>query len=75
MNKILLVLIWLVVGLVTYLWFYAPTPFDWSQPWVYIIMVAWPLAWLYEIAVILFWIAVVILVVLGVCFIAKEYLS
>ena len=48
--------IYLTIGLFFYTVWYAPEVFTWNDPWIFIIMVLWPIAVMWELAWILLYI-------------------
>lgn len=57
-------IVYLMIGLAVYLIFYAPEPFSWANPWLYVVTVLWPLALAWKFLV-WFAIAAAVVVVLG----------
>lgn len=51
--------VYLTIGLFFYAIWYMPEVFTWNDPWLYIIVVLWPFAVMWEIAVITFYLAMI----------------
>ena len=49
--------VYLAIGLFFYAVWYMPEMFTWNDPWLYIVVILWPFALAWEIAVITFYLA------------------
>ena len=52
--------IYLAIGLFFYAVWYMPEVFTWNDPWLYIVVVLWPFAVMWEMMVILFYLALIV---------------
>ena len=56
-------LVYLAVGLFFYAVWYSPEVFTWNDPWIFIIMVLWPIAVMWELAWIVLYILLAIVII------------
>lgn len=53
-------IVYLTIGLLLYMVLYLPEVFTWNDPWIFIIMVLWPFAIMWELAWIMLYILLII---------------
>lgn len=65
-------IVYLGIGLLVYVLLYTPIVFTWSDPWLYIIIALWPFALIWNFFVIIFWLALIIILIWAMITLGKK---